>query len=86
MAQLFFMEVIKFTHSELIIKVGKTEEECARRAPLILPINIDSSKPLDLYSTLSPLRASIEAHLMSQHKSKTMLYRFPDGQLPITRL
>jgi hypothetical protein len=86
MAKLFAIEIIKFTHDELIIKAGDTVDACLKNKPLVLKINRDRRKPLDLYSTLSTLRDPIEQYLSQQQATETMFYRFPDGQLPITRL
>ena len=86
MAKLFTIEIIKFTHDELIIKAGDDVDTCLKNKPLVLKINRDRRKPLDLYSTLTTLKEPIEQYLNQQQETQTMLYRFPDGQLPITRL
>jgi hypothetical protein len=81
-----YIEVIKFDYDILIMKIGKTIQSCRNNKPLELKINRDRSKPLDLYSTLSGLQSPMVSHMHKAEQVTPMFYRFPDGQLPITRL
>jgi hypothetical protein len=76
------IEVIKLDETELILKLGNTEEECCESIPLF----IESFGIRDLYTLLIDNRSLIENHLKRQTKRLLIPYKFPDGIIPLTRL
>lgn len=77
-----FIDVIKLANNVLTVKIGSTESECLGSRAIDLPV----VSTADFYTILFDNRDKIERHLMQVEPGQLIKFKYPDGNIPITKL
>lgn len=87
----FVYEVLYYCPEFAIFKLGRSEQECAISAPLILrrdglPHLNKTNQPADPYPFLHTNRKVIEEHINKNTQSVVSFFKYPDGVIPVTEM